>query len=131
MSEILLAGGTLIDGSGAPSFQADVRIADGLIAEVGKGLSTSGETLDVTGLAVIPGMIDPHTHMDGQLFFDPMGTPSSLHGITTVLMGNCGYSLAPVRPEDRDYIIHMFARVEEVNPELFQKYLPWDWETFS
>jgi N-acyl-D-aspartate/D-glutamate deacylase len=130
MGETLIKGGTVIDGTGAPRFEGDVLLSGGKIKEVGKGLSTSGQTVDATGLTVTPGIIDPHTHMDGQFYFEPKGTSSSWHGVTTILMGHCGYSLAPIRPEDREYIIHMFARVEEVAPEIFRDQLPWDWVTF-
>ncbi len=130
MAEVLLKGGTVIDGTGAPRRQADVLVADGKIKALGSKLSTRGQTVDVTGLAVTPGIIDPHTHLDGQLMFEPTGSSSNWHGVTTVLMGHCGYSLAPIRPEHRDYIIKMFARVEEVPPEIFEKNLPWDWVTF-
>jgi len=131
MGETLIKGGTVVDGTGAPRKEADVLISDGKIKAVEKGLSTTGEIVDASGLTVTPGTIDVHTHMDGQFFFEPHGISSSWHGVTTVLMGHCGYSLAPVRPEHRDYIIHMFARVEEVAPVIFEKYLPWDWVTFG
>jgi N-acyl-D-aspartate/D-glutamate deacylase len=104
---------------------------DGRIAEIGPGLATSGETIEAGGLLVIPGIIDPHTHLDGQLFWAPDGSSSSWHGVTTVVMGNCGYTLAPVKPEDREYIIYMFGEVEEIAPEIFQKDLPWNWVTFG
>ena len=130
MNEVLIKGGTVIDGTGSPRFQADVLLADGKIKRVGKGLSTKGKTVDATGLAVTPGIIDLHTHMDGQFFFEPKGTSSSWHGVTTVLMGHCGYSLAPIKPEHREYIISMFARVEEV-PQDVLKTLPWNWESFG
>lgn len=129
MAEVLLKGGTVIDGTGAPRRQADVLIADKKIKGVGKGLGTKGQVIDVTGLTVTPGIIDPHTHLDGQFFFEPTGSSSCWHGVTTIMMGFCGYSLAPVKPEDRDYIIHMFARVEEVSPDIF-KSVPFDWVTF-
>ena len=130
MDELLIKNGTVIDGTGAPRKQADVLIAGDRIKAVGKGLGTTGQVVDADGLVVIPGIIDPHTHMDGQFFFEPKGTSSSWHGVTTVLMGHCGYSMAPIRPEHKDYIIHMFARVEEVPPTILENYLPWDWETF-
>jgi N-acyl-D-aspartate/D-glutamate deacylase len=130
MSELLIQGGTIVDGTGAPRYEGDVLVREGRIAEVGPHLSSAGRVLDASGLTVTPGIIDPHTHMDGQFFWAPDGSSSSWHGITTVLMGNCGYSLAPVTPEHRDYIIHMFARVEEIAPRIFQNNLPWDWVTY-
>jgi N-acyl-D-aspartate/D-glutamate deacylase len=130
VDEILIKGGTVVDGTGAPRQSADLRVRDGKIAEIAPGLSSAGRTLDAAGLTVTPGIIDPHTHLDGQLFWAPDGSSSSWHGVTTVLMGNCGYTLAPIKPEDRDYIIHMFAQVEEIAPEIFQNNLAWDWVTF-
>ena len=130
MGEILLKGGTVIDGTGAPRQEADVLISDDKIKSIGKGLGTTGKVIDVTGLTVTPGIIDPHTHLDGQFFFEPTGSSSCWHGVTTVMMGHCGYSLAPISPEHRDYIIHMFARVEEVSPQLFEEQIPWNWVTF-
>ena len=130
MGEILLKGGTVIDGTGAPRQEADVLISDDKIKSIGKGLGTTGKVIDVTGLTVTPGIIDPHTHLDGQFFFEPTGSSSCWHGVTTVMMGHCGYSLAPISLEHRDYIIHMFARVEEVSPQLFEEQIPWNWVTF-
>ncbi len=112
MSEYLIRGGTIVDGTGAPRFQGDLLIRDGKIAAVGTDLPASGQVIDASGWAVTPGLIDPHTHLDGQLLFEPRGTSSCWHGVTTVVMGNCGYSLAPVSAEHREYIIHMFGRVE-------------------
>src|SRR5438552_7154682 len=132
MAELLIKNGTVIDGTGAPRYAADVRVEDGKIREIGRGLAAGdARVIDAEGLIVAPGMIDPHTHMDGQLFWEPKGTSSSWHGVTTVLTGLCGYSLAPVVPEHRDYILHMFSRVEEVSPRVFQLGLPWNWQTFG
>lgn len=131
MSEILIEGGTLIDGTGDPRYKSDVLISDSVIKDIGTGLTTSGDKINASGLLVTPGIIDPHTHLDGQLMWEPKGSSSSWHGVTTVLMGNCGYTLAPVKPDDRDYIIHMFGQVEEIAPKIFQENLPWDWVTTS
>lgn len=129
MGDILIKGGTVLDGTGEPRYEADILVRDSQIEEIGKGLSTTGETIDASGLFVTPGIIDPHTHLDGQLMWEPRGSSSSWHGVTTVLMGNCGYTLAPVKEADRDYIIHMFGQVEEIAPKIFQENLPWDWVT--
>ncbi len=130
MAEILLKSGTIIDGTGDPSRVADLLISGGRIKAIGTGLSTKGQTIDVAGLAVTPGLIDPHTHLDGQFFFEPTGSPSAWHAVTTVLMGHCGYSLAPIKKEHLDYIIHMFAAVEEIPPRLLEQHIPWSWESF-
>src|SRR5262245_25060668 len=131
MAGLLIKGGTIIDGTGAPRFEGDLRTEDGRVAAIGRGLNGAERTIDAEGLIVAPGIIDPHTHLDGQLFWDPRGTSSSWHGVTTVVTGNCGYSLAPVVPAHRDYVLHMFARVEEVPPRVFELGLPWSWQTFA
>lgn len=127
MAKLLIKGGTVIDGTGAPRYQGDVLVEDGHIAAIGQRLSGPKKAIDATGLIVAPGVVDAHTHLDGQLMLEPKGTSSSWHGVTTVMMGLCGYSLAPCKPEDRDYLIRMFGRVEEMPLDLFRNALPWDW----
>jgi len=102
MYDLLLKGGRIYDGSGMPSSYADVGISGGKIVEIGRLNGGAKRTLNVDGLAVAPGFIDPHTHLDAQLFWDPLGTSSCFHGVTSVVVGNCGLSLAPAKPEDRD-----------------------------
>ncbi len=110
--DLLVKGGRVYDGSGLPSFTADVAIQDGKVAEVGRLSGTARRIIDADGLAVAPGFIDFHTHLDAQLLWDPIATSSCWHGITTVIPGNCGLALAPCRFEDRDNVLGAFVRVE-------------------
>ena len=126
----LIKSGTIIDGTGAARYEGDLLIDEGRITAIGERLTGGDRVIDAGGLCVSPGIIDPHTHMDGQLLFEPKGSSSSWHGVTTVMMGLCGYSMAPVKPEDRDYIIRMFGRVEEMPLDLFRNEIAWDWVTF-
>ena len=115
MYDLIIKLGRLYDGSGLPSYHGDVTIADGKIIETGRVNGGAKRTLNVDGLAVAPGFIDPHTHMDAQLFWDPMGTSSCFHGVTSVVVGNCGLSLAPAKAEDREAIVKSFVRVEAIS----------------
>src|SRR5262249_11753497 len=107
MLDLLVRRGTLIDGTGAPSATADVGIGGGKIAAVGRVDEPARRTLDADGLWVTPGWVDVHTHYDGQVTWDPMLSPSCWHGVTTVVMGNCGVGFAPVRPGSHDYLIKL------------------------
>lgn len=129
MNDLVIRGGTVIDGTGAPGRAADVAIKDGRIAEIGSQLSGERE-LDASGCAVTPGFIDIHTHYDAQVFWDPALTPSSHHGVTTVVAGNCGFSIAPTRPEHRDLIARTLENVEDMNVATLAAGIPWDFETF-
>ncbi len=129
MGEIAIRGGTVIDGTGAPGREADVRIRDGRIVEIGTGLGAP-EELDASGSIVAPGFIDIHTHYDAQVFWDPALSPSCFHGVTTVVVGNCGFSIAPTRPEHRDTIARTLENVEDMNPATLAAGIPWDFETF-
>ncbi|MDG2303387.1 MAG: D-aminoacylase [Candidatus Binatia bacterium] len=129
MAEILIRGGTVIDGTGAPGQEADVLIRDGKIAEIGTGLRAK-EEIDAGGCVVTPGFIDIHTHYDAQVFWDPALTPSCFHGVTTVVVGNCGFSIAPTRPEHRETIALTLESVEDMNPATLAAGIPWDFETF-
>src|SRR5262245_66448202 len=113
--DIVVRGGTVVDGSGAPGRAADVAIADGKIAEIGAGLRGDRE-LDASDCVVAPGFIDIHTHYDAQVFWDPGLRPSSYHGVTTVAAGNCGFAIAPTRPEHHTVIVHTLDNVEAMNP---------------
>ncbi|HEV3108854.1 MAG TPA: D-aminoacylase [Candidatus Binataceae bacterium] len=129
--DLLIKGGTIYDGSGAPGFEGDVAVAGDRIVAVGKVRGNSRRTIDAKGMAVAPGFIDPHSHYDGQLFWDPLITSSSWHGVTTVLTGNCGVAFAPCKPEQREIFKYLFSRVEGVPATLLQKAVPWDWENFG
>jgi N-acyl-D-aspartate/D-glutamate deacylase len=128
-ADIVIRGGTVYDGDGAPGRAADVAIADGLVQGVGPNLRGDLE-LDASGCAVAPGFIDIHTHYDAQVFWDPALRPSSYHGITTVVAGNCGFAIAPTRPEHRDVIVHTLENVEDMDPATLQAGVTWDFETF-
>lgn len=130
--DLAILGGTVVDGSGMPRFRADVGIAGGRVVKVGRLTGTEArDTIDATGLVVSPGFIDPHTHLDPQLCWDPAGTPSVQHGVTTVLTGNCSMSLAPCRVADRGPISRMFYRIEDIPLECFQAGVKWSWESFA
>jgi N-acyl-D-amino-acid deacylase len=128
-ADLVIRGGTVVDGTGAPGYAADVAIAEGRIAEIGTGLSGRRE-LDASGHVVAPGFIDIHTHYDAQVFWDPALTPSSWHGVTTVVAGNCGFSIAPCRPEHRGLIGRTLQHVEDMSLPTLEAGIPWDFETF-
>ena len=129
MSSIVIRGGQVIDGTGRPGHAADVLIRDGRIAEIGPRLSGDA-TLDAAGAVVAPGFIDIHTHYDAQVFWDPALTPSCFHGVTTVVAGNCGFTIAPTRAADRETIALTLEKVEDMNPASLMAGIPWDFETF-
>jgi len=128
-AEIVIRGGTVFDGTGAPGRTADVAIADGAILEIGTNLRGERE-LDASGCAVAPGFIDIHTHYDAQVFWDPALRPTSYHGVTTVVAGNCGFTIAPTRPEHHDVIVHTLENVEDMDPATLVAGVPWEFETF-
>ena len=129
---LLVRGGTLVDGRGSEPVQADVRVRDGWIVEVGAGLESQGEReLDATGAYVTPGFIDAHTHVDPSIFWDPGCDPLPLHGVTTVVTGNCSLSLAPLRDETRDQVIDLFCFIEDMPVEAFERGIPWSWSDWQ
>jgi N-acyl-D-aspartate/D-glutamate deacylase len=127
--DLVIRGGTVVDGTGAPGRRADVGIDGDRIAAIGERLSGRRE-LDASGKAVAPGFIDIHTHYDAQVFWDPALTPSSWHGVTSVVAGNCGFSIAPCRPEHRDLIGRTLQHVEDMSLPTLQAGIPWDFESF-
>ncbi len=130
MGEVtVIRGGTVVDGTGAPGVRADVAVAGGRVVEVGERLS-GDRVLDATGHVVAPGFIDIHTHYDAQVFWDPALTPSCFHGVTTVVAGNCGFSIAPTRPGDRELIARTLEKVEDMDVAALAAGIPWDFETF-
>jgi N-acyl-D-amino-acid deacylase len=128
-AQTVIKGGTVYDGSGSPGVVADVAISDGRIVEVGPSLS-GDRVIDAAGHAVAPGFIDIHTHYDAQVFWDPALTPSCFHGVTTVVAGNCGFSIAPTRPGDRELIARTLEKVEDMDVAALAAGIPWDFETF-
>ena len=130
MLDLLLKNGALVDGTGAPTRRADVGIAGGRIAAVGKVSESAKRTIDASDLVVAPGFIDPHTHYDAQICWDGALTPSSWHGVTSVVMGNCGVGIAPCRPAAREIAMRDLVNVEAIPFEVLNAGITWDWETF-
>ena len=128
--DLLIKNGAVIDGTGSASRRADVAIADGKIAEVGKVSGSAKKTIDAEGKVVAPGFIDPHTHYDAQICWDGAVTPSSWHGVTSVVMGNCGVGIAPCKPETREVAMRDLVNVEAIPFEVLDAGITWDWETF-
>jgi N-acyl-D-aspartate/D-glutamate deacylase len=128
--DLVIRGGTIIDGTGAPGFEADVAIAGGRIAAIGKVEARGAEEIDARGQIVTPGFVDIHTHYDGQAVWDSHLQPSAWHGVTTAVMGNCGVGFAPVKPGDRDRLIELMEGVEDIPGPALHEGLQWSWESF-
>jgi N-acyl-D-aspartate/D-glutamate deacylase len=129
--DLLFRGGRIVDGSGLPSYLADIAIKDGRIVELGRIHGGAERTIDVSGLVVAPGFIDHHTHMDGQIQWDPYATSEPEHGITSIIMGNCGLALAPVKAGDEDAIVKSFVRVEAIPRSVLQQGVRWGWHSYG
>lgn len=129
--DLLIRGGNVVDGSGLPGFRADVGVRHGKVADIGRLNESSARTIDADGLTVSPGFIDHHTHLDAQLFWDPYGMSEPLHGVTSVVMGNCALALAPVRDADRDELVKSFVRVEAMPRAALEAGVPWGWHSYG
>jgi N-acyl-D-amino-acid deacylase len=128
--DLLIKNGTVVDGSGMPRYRADVGVKDGQIVETGRIRAPAERTIDADGLIVAPGFIDGHTHMDAQVAWDPLGSCSCWHGVTSVVMGNCGFALAPCKAEDREWFARCLTAVEDIPTEAMMAGIDWTWETF-
>ena len=128
--DLLIRNGTIVDGSGAARYRSDVGIKDGRIVEIGRSRAVAERSVDADGLIVAPGFIDGHTHMDAQVAWDRLGSCSCWHGVTTVIMGNCGFALAPCRPEEREWFARCLTAVEDIPTEAMLAGIDWTWESF-
>ena len=131
MLDLKIVGGVIVDGSGAPRRRGDVGVRDGRIVAVGDVPEDARETVDATGRIVVPGFVDVHTHYDAQVFWDPALSPSCFHGVTTVIGGFCGFSIAPLTPEAAEYLAPMLARVEGMPVQTLLSAVPWNWRSFG
>lgn len=131
--DLVIRNGTLVDGTGSPPRAADVAIDGDRVTEVTAPGAAGAATreIDAQGRVVTPGFVDLHTHLDAQIAWDPLGTSSCWHGVTSIVMGNCGVTFAPCRPEDRDYLANMMESVEDIPAESIMQGLPWDWQTYG
>src|SRR5262245_11958097 len=129
--DLIVKNGMVVDGTGFSRYRADVAVKDGRIVEMGRVRGAAATTIDADGLVVAPGVIDLHTHYDAQPFWDKLCTSSIWHGVTTVLTGNCGLTLAPLRPEHRETMLATFCCVEDLPVKSLAAVLPWTWETFG
>ena len=128
--DLVIRNGTILDGLGSEPCRGDVAVSDGVIVAVGAVDGSAAREIDASGLLVTPGFVDLHTHYDGQAIWSERMSPSSSHGVTTALMGNCGVGFAPCRPEDHDVLVDVMAGVEDIPGVVMTDGLPWDWETF-
>ena len=130
MHDLIIRGGTVVDGTGKASLTADVAVKDGLVVEVGHITEQAKRTMDAQGLLVTPGWVDIHTHYDGQVSWDPYMSPSSWHGVTTAVMGNCGVGFAPAHTHQREWMMELMEGVEDIPGAVLSEGLKWEWESF-
>src|SRR6516164_8549704 len=130
MHDLVIKGGTVVDGTGSPARTADVAITGGVVTEVGAVDGRARETIDADGALVTPGFVDVHTHFDGQVTWDPLLTPSCWHGVTTIVMGNCGVGFAPAKPEKHDWLIGLMEGVEDIPGSALSEGIEWSWEHY-
>jgi len=128
--DLLITNGTIVDGTGGPRFKGDVAVQGGKIAALGKGNGSAATVIDAAGKIVCPGFVDPHTHYDAQITWDRVLSSSAEHGVTTVVMGNCGVGIAPCRPSDREWLADDLVTVEGIDKQVLAEGIQWDWETF-
>jgi len=129
--DVVIKNGTVVDGTGRAPYRADVAIQGDRIAEIGKITESATRTLDAEGHVVTPGFVDIHTHLDAQIFWDPIASSSCWHGVTSVVMGNCGVTFAPCKPQDREYLAHLMESVEDIPAATIMAGMPWQWETYG
>src|SRR3954465_476575 len=131
MLDYLIKGGTVVDGTGSAGVVADAGGRDGRIVAIGTIDEAASHVVEATGLVVCPGFVDPHTHYDAQLFWDPSASPSNLHGVTSIFGGNCGFTIAPLAAENAEYLLNMMVRVEGMPKAALENGVPWDWSSFG
>src|SRR5262245_36750633 len=131
MLDVVIRGADVVDGTGAARRRADVGITDAVIVDIGRIGDAAHRTIDADGLVLTPGFVDVHTHFDAQVFWDPYLTPSCFHGMTSIIGGNCGFSVAPLAAEHGAYMMSMLARVEGMPLETLQQGVPWDWSSMA
>src|ERR1700687_4574796 len=129
-ADVVIRNGTVVDGTGAPARRADVAIEGGRIVAVGDDIPKGRRELNADGLLVTPGFVDPHTHYDGQATWDPLLSSSCWHGVTTVVMGNCGVGFAPAKPDQHEWLIQIMEGVEDIPGSVLSEGMVWNWETF-
>ncbi|MEM8768909.1 MAG: amidohydrolase family protein, partial [Pseudomonadota bacterium] len=130
MYDLLIKNGVVVDGSGGARYRADVAVSGGRIARIGRINEQARQTLDAEGHVVTPGFVDGHTHMDAQIFWDPIGSCSCYHGVTTAVMGNCGFTLAPCPADQADFVFRNLERAEDLSRDAMLTGIDWQWETF-